>query len=855
MAAEYDVVEADILKISETLQRKKEDIKDFEVKAREAQERFNVIVAAQQQRLQLEDTRKMAAWAYVASSENEVVEQQTRVEKFILKREKLQEEIKRQEEIIGICENKITGLEQDASDAQDREKPLLDELTSIRASLKEHAARMKAIRDEENALSGQYNRLSSQNRDIDKRVEREHQRASGHDSRRATLISQRKQAELEFKKLERDLLDARDRTDEIDGEVEKLEQRKDELVSQREATRDRVAATETLVRNLRAAKSNRLSAYGQNIPLLAQKIQQQQGWKGPVVGPIGSHIKMKDPKWAPVLESVIGNTLGAFCVTNHNDRVLLQRLQKEARCEEVPILTAPDEAFDYSSGEPAADVLTILRVLDVDNHFVKRQLINAAHIERSVLVEERQLGDQLLRARPHNVKVCFSLDLFRVTGGDGGSSTQTLQPYKGPPRLSSDVDAKLADASRRLSLDETELQSVFEQLNNVKRDLQSLSDERRGLRQQGTVLQRKAREKHGEMEKIDDELSENQSTNVAALVEARKEVEAEQAKISESFRQLSNQTEEEEARGAPLIQKRGQLQEQLQMMQEESANLKPRLQAAAEKRLAAIQATRHYRTQYDGLGSKLEDANNRARVLERALKEDEERAAEFGERVETTETPQEYQKQIVALETQIRLANQQQGVDITVVRAEMEQTLTTFLQAKDDIDHFELAQRYMRSALNLRLEKWLYFRKHIAMRARALFQYYLQTRGYDGSLHFNHDRGRLTLSVKTDSAHGAHGKKDPRSLSGGEKSYSTICLLLALWEAIGCPIRALDEFDVFMDAVNRRMSMRLIMNVAKRSNHTQFILITPQNMNNVSIGPEVRVHRLADPQRNQTTLS
>ncbi len=60
-------------------------------------------------------------------------------------------------------------------------------------------------------------------------------------------------------------------------------------------------------------------------------------------------------------------------------------------------------------------------------------------------------------------------------------------------------------------------------------------------------------------------------------------------------------------------------------------------------------------------------------------------------------------------------------------------------------------------------------------------------------------------------------KADNKGLSGGEKSFTTICLLLSIWEAMGCPIRALDEFDVFMDAVNRGISMRMMMDSATDS--------------------------------------
>jgi hypothetical protein len=77
-----------------------------------------------------------------------------------------------------------------------------------------------------------------------------------------------------------------------------------------------------------------------------------------------------------------------------------------------------------------------------------------------------------------------------------------------------------------------------------------------------------------------------------------------------------------------------------------------------------------------------------------------------------------------------------------------------------------------------------------------------------------------------------------------------------------------------MDAVNRRIAMKMMVrtssfsyapahsrrtlkqiDTANASHQKQYILITPQDMNNVHIGTTVRVNRMTDPERGQGTLA
>lgn len=59
----------------------------------------------------------------------------------------------------------------------------------------------------------------------------------------------------------------------------------------------------------------------------------------------------------------------------------------------------------------------------------------------------------------------------------------------------------------------------------------------------------------------------------------------------------------------------------------------------------------------------------------------------------------------------------------------------------------------------------------------------------------DHDRLlRLMLAkVQPDETQRDRQGRQTKTLSGGEKSFSQICFLLAVWEAIGAPIRCLDE--------------------------------------------------------------
>ncbi|KAF3645508.1 hypothetical protein BC332_13852 [Capsicum chinense] len=88
--------------------------------------------------------------------------------------------------------------------------------------------------------------------------------------------------------------------------------------------------------------------------------------------------------------------------------------------------------------------------------------------------------------------------------------------------------------------------------------------------------------------------------------------------------------------------------------------------------------------------------------------------------------------------------------------------------------------------------------------------------------------------------------RDTRGLSGGERSFSTLCFALALHEMTEAPFRAMDEFDVFMDAVSRKISLDAVVDFALAQG-SQWIFITPHDISMVKQDERVKKQQMAAP--------
>ena len=293
--------------------------------------------------------------------------------------------------------------------------------------------------------------------------------------------------------------------------------------------------------------------------------------------------------------------------------------------------------------------------------------------------------------------------------------------------------------------------------------------------------------------------------------------------------------------------------------------------AEANVKRAAVRITKAAEARTNALRAKneaiatIEDAKAEQLTLERKLEEFGVHVSDFTvqasrvcERVpvEPGATAESLDARIERVAREMKRFEEEMGGDERSIAREARKAVETYNATRADLLELRKVNQTLLQSLTERQDRWLSFRQAITARARGQFMYLMSERAFHGRMSVSHSQKMLDLHADPEVARRSSTSqaRQTKSLSGGEKSFSTICLLLALWDAMGSPIRCLDEFDVFMDSVNRDVSMRMMISAARRSVGRQYILITPQAMNNLDSAGDVKIIRLSDPERGQTAL-
>ncbi|KAI9834239.1 MAG: hypothetical protein M1819_003077 [Sarea resinae] len=863
---DYQLLEETIDNIESRLGTRIDDIKVLEERARKAANRLAMSDKHESLREKIRSYGRQMAWAQVEQQEQVLANYISAVEEAERVIEAAEAKARTVEQTFDDADRTCTETTAALQEIKNGLAPLQDERNQVKDQFDKNKDELLSVQTDQRSIKDHLRaaeaRINAAKDDIDTEKQRLEDLNGGSHTRKREEIETAKEAANEARvQYDLQVNDTSRLEDDFRMAKEMVEEHKVPLETKRAEYQQCKNQLDSLVRD----RGQQHGAFHENMPTLLRAIGQESGFQNKPVGPIGNHVRLLKPVWSSILERSFGQTLTSFIVTSKQDQTLLSRIMQRVQCK-CPILIGNRQSIDTSQHEPDPKFDTSLRVLEIDNDLVKRQLIINQAIEQTVLIQDRHEANRAMfdGARLRNVKQCFCLHEERRGHGlrlgysrNGEPSTSPMPPIQGKPRMKTDIESQINYQRENLSFIKNDQNELEKRLRELQADAAKCQQAIVRHKRQVKDAQLQVQRAEEAVERLQDELDKDsvEDGRLDALEAHLKEAKEEKALMEGSYEESVNAKDK-------LNDKSKGLREQLQAMDVSISEIAAKAkeadkvaQKAASVRLAALHGK-------NTVLQDIEDAKDEKVRKERERDRQAEKVEEFASKasavsarvpIEPGETPNSLDKKLDKLTKDLDRFTREIGGTRESIAQEAAETQLAYEAAKQQVEDLEQLAQMLKFALIERQERWRKFRRYISARARAQFTYLLSERSFRGALKTDHRHGILDLHVEPDETKTGKGRQT-KTLSGGEKSFSTICLLLSLWEAMGSPIRCLDEFDVFMDNVNRDVSMKMMIIAARRSVGRQYILITPQSMGNVDVAEDVKIIKLSDPERGQTTL-
>uniref|UniRef100_A0A2P2JVD6 Structural maintenance of chromosomes protein 6B-like isoform X3 n=2 Tax=Rhizophora mucronata TaxID=61149 RepID=A0A2P2JVD6_RHIMU len=209
-------------------------------------------------------------------------------------------------------------------------------------------------------------------------------------------------------------------------------------------------------------------------------------------------------------------------------------------------------------------------------------------------------------------------------------------------------------------------------------------------------------------------------------------------------------------------------------------------------------------------------------------------------------SPEQLSAQLSTLNHRLQNESQRYSESIDDLRMTYEKKEHKIQRRRQAYRSFREKLKVCHDALNLRWKKFHANKHDSKLQMTWKFNSHLGRKGISGSIKVDYEEKTLSVGVKMPQDASKSAVRDTRGLSGGERSFSTLCFALALHGMIEVPFRAMDEFDVFMDAVSRKISLETLVEFALREG-SQWIFITPHDISAVKQDERIKKQQMAAP--------
>ncbi|XP_071562510.1 structural maintenance of chromosomes protein 6-like [Temnothorax nylanderi] len=610
-------------------------------------------------------------------------------------------------------------------------------------------------------------------------------------------------------------------------------------------------------RDLGAVEQHALSVFGPNLPRLLKRIEEEckkKRFKEKPRGPIGAFIKLKDAAWAPAVESFFGyRFLSSFCVDNDQDAKLLNSIMKEI--------------FDNENTPQMISSKFLYQVRDVRHHCTQSpqysNLLDAMVIEDPViancLIDQREIECILLIPTSEEACVIMS-DMTKVPRNCKRAFTLRGDTFYPNPNYRSYM-GRCYTRAKYLHV------STMEIMQTLKEYLQITENKKQEVDAAYNAIFEKIIRTTSELNNVTKtvhKLRSTQSECTNLINKLKDEIDLHDASCIDVFRneaaELEKKIAQESGLEKALDENVQQLQKTVESLDAEVKrcrdlrhnlhtvidSLKDQIRELTREKERHRHECQHATRKLREIRQAIQCAKGEFEIQETAVNKAVSNATEKCPRINTTRLANQIKTLLIELGDKIREIENQFGC-LDKLRRQLKKKEEKYgvniefaAQLKQSCEkHIERVEH--------RQNMFLQLRDLYSVCVQKAFTDVLSLRQYKGTVAIDHTNKLLELhvSVRDDKESG----NDTKSLSGGERSYSIVAFILALWDCTRLPFYFLDEFEVFMDKINRRVIMDILLDYAKLHPQSQFAFFTSLDTSHILAEDCVTIHQLQPPER------